>query len=107
MLDVILDGISNKRIPHKATYEILKCFIENNTHNLEEAIKLCKLDIISNYELEEKIDEIINKNINLVKKHGLGSAETLMGIAIKELGSKSDGKIIFQMIKTKIKSKLN
>ena len=52
------------------------------------------MDDIKNYALNEKLDEIIQNNTELVKKLGENAVTTLMGIAMKaSSGDKVSGHI--------------
>ena len=57
---------------------------------------------ISEDELNGILDEIIQKNMELVKKLGDKAVTTLMGIAMKEVRGKASGKMVNDLLRKKI-----
>jgi len=55
-------------------------------------------------ELNEILDGIIQKNIELVRKLGENAVTTLMGIAMKEVRGKASGKIVNDLLQKKIQN---
>jgi len=55
-------------------------------------------------ELNEILDGIIQKNIELVRKLGDNAVTTLMGIAMKEVRGKASGKIVNDLLRKKIQN---
>ena len=53
-------------------------------------------------ELNGILDEIIQKNMELVKKLGDKAVTTLMGIAMKEVRGKASGKMVNDLLRKKI-----
>ena len=57
--------------------------------------------------LEENIEKIINDNIDIVKKDGMRSLSSLMGIVMKEVRGKASGKTVNELLTKKIKEYSN
>ena len=55
-------------------------------------------------ELNEILDGIIQKNIELVRKLGENAVTTLMGIAMKEVRGKVSGKVVNDLLQKKIQN---
>jgi glutamyl-tRNA(Gln) amidotransferase subunit E len=53
-------------------------------------------------ELEQLLDEIIEKNVEMIKKQGLHSAGLLMGLAMKTLRGKVSGERVSRLLESKI-----
>ena len=54
--------------------------------------------------LNEILDGIIQKNMELVRKLGENAVTTLMGIAMKEVRGKASGKIVNDLLRKKIQN---
>ena len=55
-------------------------------------------------ELNEILDGIIQKNMELVRNLGKNAVTTLMGIAMKEVRGKVSGKIVNDLLQKKIQN---
>ncbi len=75
--------------------------------SVEYVIQKLSIGNIDETELNEKLNEIIQQNSELIIKHGKRSIGPLMGIAMKTLRGKADGEVINKLLEEKIKSTLN
>ena len=107
MLDAVFSALSKEKYFKEAVPMVLKYLVQHNTHSIEEAIKACDLNKISQEELEKIIEKIVNDRKEFIQQHGLASLNPLMGVVIKELHGKADGKIISKILKEKIEGILN
>ncbi|MDI6645085.1 MAG: Glu-tRNA(Gln) amidotransferase subunit GatE [Methanobacteriaceae archaeon] len=62
------------------------------------------LIMLSESDLELIIDDIIKGNSSIIEERGMGAMGPLMGIAMKKLKGKADGKIINRMLREKIEN---
>ena len=81
--------------------------MSGKTRSLEEAIQKSSIGALDEEELVKLVDEIIQKNIELIKNQGSHSIGSLMGIAMKSLRGKASGEKINQILQKKIKDILN
>lgn len=88
--DFILENIQNNKIPKSSAIDILSDTIKGNK------IDLSEYKTISDKDLKEKIEKIINKN----KGAPFGA---LMGLVMKEFHGKIDGKKAAELIKSLLK----
>ena len=72
-----------------------------------EAIKNMSIEVMDDKQLEEIIEKIINKNIDAVKKDGMRSLRSLMGLTMKEVRGKASGKTVNELLTRKIKERYN
>jgi glutamyl-tRNA(Gln) amidotransferase subunit E len=77
------------------------------TKSVEEVIQKASLGNIDENKLNKILDEIIQKNSELIKKQGQRSIGPIMGIAMKELRGKADGETINKLLNKKINLELN
>jgi glutamyl-tRNA(Gln) amidotransferase subunit E len=81
---------------------IFEQIMSGKSKSVEEAIQKLSIGTLSKEELAEIVDDIIQKNIELIKKQGSHSIGSLMGIAMKSLRGKGSGEEINQLLQKKI-----
>jgi len=81
---------------------IFEQIMSRKSKSVEEAIQKLSIGTLSQEELAEIIDDIIQKNMGLIKKQGSHSIGSLMGIAMKSLRGKASGEEINQLLQKKI-----
>lgn len=75
---------------------------EHGVHG-RDAIEAAGVSSVSDAELEGIIERIVQERVELVNEKGLASAGQLMGIAMRELRGKADGKRINEVLTREIK----
>jgi len=70
--------------------------------NVSTAMQSTDVSSMDEAELSGILDEIIQKNIDLVKKLGDQAITTLMGLAMKEVRGKASGKMVNDLLRKKI-----
>ena len=80
--------------------------MSGKTKSVQDAIEKSSIGTLDDKELEKIIDEIIQKNSELIKKQGSHSIGSLMGIAMKSLRGKASGEKINQLLQNGIKNVL-
>jgi len=103
--DVLIDvfsAFSKDRYSKEAIPKILKCLAQNSKTTLENAIKSCGLGTTDATDIEEIIRKIVSERIEFVKQRGMDALGPLMGIVMKELRGKADGKLINKILKQEI-----
>jgi glutamyl-tRNA(Gln) amidotransferase subunit E len=81
---------------------IFEQIMSGKTESVEESIQKLSIGTVNEEELTKIVDEIIQKNIELIKNQGPHSIGSLMGIAMKSLRGKSSGEKINQLLQKKI-----
>lgn len=102
-LKTIFKYIEKKRMAKEAIPEILRWLAENPDKEIEDALKELKVELMSIEELEEIINEIVSKNIQLVKSKGMKAIGPIMGEIMRRVRGRADGKTISEMVRNKIK----
>jgi len=91
---------------NKITKESIEMIFENimskNAKSVDDAIKMASLTSVDEIELNKIIDNIIQKNTNLIKNQGSRSIGTLMGIVMKDVRGKVSGEQVNKLLKNKI-----
>lgn len=103
--DILIDvfsALSKDKYSKEAVPKILKCLAQNSNETLENAIKSCGLSTKDTTDIEEIIRKIVSERNDFVKKRGMDSLGPLMGIVMKELRGKADGKLINKILKQEI-----
>jgi len=95
----------------KITKESIEMIFENimskNAKSVDDAIKMASLTSVDENELNKIIDNIIQKNTNLIKNQGSRSIGTLMGIVMKDVRGKVSGEQVNKLLKNKIQKYLD
>lgn len=95
------------RISKEAFPDIIMYLSKNPDKSVESALRSLKVESISLRELEKIIDDIIDKNINLIKERGEKAFKPLMGDVMKIVRGKIDGKIVSQTLLRRIRDKIS
>lgn len=100
----LLDGgdIAKESIP-----VILETMLTKDLDDVKEAIQILGLKQVSESELNEIIDNIINDNMVLIKQKGRDSLRTLMGRSMLLLRGRVDGKMVSSILKSKLEQILS
>ncbi|MGC9517757.1 MAG: Glu-tRNA(Gln) amidotransferase subunit GatE [Methanomicrobiales archaeon] len=89
------------KISKEAISEILKYVCIDNCSPLT-AAQNKGLIMLSEEEVAEIIEEILEDNDSIIKERGMGAMGPLMGIAMKKLKGKADGKLINRLLRESI-----
>ena len=102
MLSNVFSGLMKEKYAKEAIYMILKYLVTNPKTTIDIAIKNCGLSITDTKEIEKIAQKIIQEKIDFVKQKGISAVGPLMGIIMKELRGKADGKIISEILQKEI-----
>lgn len=98
--------LKNKKIAKEAIEPLLKHFAENPRDKMDSVLELLGLELISEEQLNQIIDEIIRENIDFIKENGQRALGKLMGQVMEQVRGKIDGKIVNDTLNKKFKVKL-
>jgi glutamyl-tRNA(Gln) amidotransferase subunit E len=94
----------------KIAKESIEIIFENimsgKSSTIEEALKNASIEAVDEKELEKIIENIIEKNQEIIKNQKERSMGPLMGIVMKELRGKASGEMINNLLLKNIKKKL-
>ena len=102
MLVEVFSALSKGKYSKEAIPDILKYLAENPEYSVEKAVESCGLGITDLKKIEEIASRVVSEKIDFVKQRGLGALGPLMGVIMKELRGKADGKTINEILKKEI-----
>lgn len=103
MLIKVFSGLSEGKYSKEAVPEITGFLIQNPKSSIIEAITSCGLSTKTEEEIEQIAKRVIQERIDFVKQKGKAAVGPLMGIIMKELRGKADGKTISEILHKEIK----
>ncbi len=100
-LRICLEKLAREEIVKEALDEILP--------NLAEGRKMSELvtERMSRSEVEEVIRKVVEENKGMIKEKGSRAVDPLMGLCMKELRGKADGKLVNDLLKERVEEVLN
>jgi glutamyl-tRNA(Gln) amidotransferase subunit E len=93
------------KISKEAVSNVLAGVLKDNSHPEEVANNL-DLMMLSEEDVANIIKRIVSSNEGLVRERNMGSMGPLMGMAMKELKGKTDGKLVNKLVKEEIEKYL-
>jgi len=99
----IFEALSRGMFAKEAIPAILTLWAKNPNQDLNHVVKEAGVLAISEDELKEIIQKIIQENSDLIKKRGMGAFGPLMGIIMKKVRGKIDGATVSKMLQQKLK----
>ena len=96
--------LASGKIPKESLEIIFERIMSGKSENVSMAMQSTDISSMDEDELNEILDEIIQKNMELVRKLGENSVTTLMGIAMKGVRGKASGKIVNDLLRKKIQN---
>ena len=98
--------LESKKIAKESFEIIYESIMAGKSTTIEEAMKASSIETVDESELETIIQEIVDKNEQLVKNQKERSIGPLMGIVMKELRGKASGETVNKILLKSIQKKL-
>jgi len=102
-LKEMFEALSRGMFAKEAIPTILTLWAKNPNHDLDYIVKEAGVLAISEDELKEIIQKIIQENLDLVKKRGMGAFGPLMGMIMNKVRGKIDGATVSRILQQKLK----
>ncbi|HXG06523.1 MAG TPA: Glu-tRNA(Gln) amidotransferase subunit GatE [Nitrososphaera sp.] len=102
MIKDVFFRVDTGKIAKESVIVIFEKLMKKEATTVDEAIKAAGVSSISDDELLEGLDKIINANIAVVNEKGMGALNTLMGRAMAEYRGRADGAKINSILKDKL-----
>jgi glutamyl-tRNA(Gln) amidotransferase subunit E len=99
-------SIAKKEITTEAIPTILTFFAENPKSDIEKAVESSGLELVSSGEVENIIKKIVSEREDFIREQGERSVGGLMGVAMKELRGKADGKTVKELLEKEVQALL-
>jgi len=98
--------VRNKTISKEGVPEILRLLADSKTKAADEAALELGFIMLSERELEAIVEEVVQSRLDFIKERGTGAITPLMGVVMKQVRGKADGRLINDMLQAKILSVL-
>jgi len=98
--------VSSKTISKEGVPEILRCLAECPTKAANDAAAELGFVMLSERELQTIVDAVVQSRLEFVKAKGVGAVGPLMGVVMKQVRGKADGKLVNEVLRAKIGSVL-
>jgi glutamyl-tRNA(Gln) amidotransferase subunit E len=105
MLDVFM-LVSSKAISKEGVPEILRCLAECPTKAAKDIAAELGFVMLSERELQNIVNDVVQSRLEFVKAKGEGAVGPLMGVIMKHVRGKADGKLVNEVLRAKILSVL-
>jgi len=103
----LFEAISKNAVAPEAIPTILTHLSKDPTSNVKEAIEQAGLGKIETTQVEEVIKRIVSERADFVRDKGEAAIGGLMGVAMKELRGKVDGKTVRNLLAVEVKHVLS
>jgi glutamyl-tRNA(Gln) amidotransferase subunit E len=94
----LFKSIEHNKVASEAIPVVLTYLANNPKHSLEEALLVTDLTVASKTEIGEVISKIVRTREEYIRTQGERSIGGLMGLVMKELGGKADGKLVKELL---------
>jgi len=94
--------LASGKIPKESLEIIFENIMSGKSENIATAMQSTDISSMDEDELNEILDGIIQKNMELVRNLGKNAVTTLMGIAMKEVRGKASGKMVNDLLRKKV-----
>jgi glutamyl-tRNA(Gln) amidotransferase subunit E len=98
--------LEKEKIAKESIEIIFENIMAGKSNTVEEAMKVVSMETVNEKDLEKIIQDIVDKNEQLVKNQQERAIGPLMGIAMKELRGKASGEIVNKLLLKNIQKKL-
>ncbi len=102
----IFEALNEEQFSKEALPEVMTAVANKPTQVLSKTIARLGLSALSREELEQIIEKVLDERIEFLKERGVAAHGPLMGIIMKEVRGKVDGKLVAQMLKKGISKRL-
>ncbi|MFX0044724.1 MAG: Glu-tRNA(Gln) amidotransferase subunit GatE [Candidatus Hermodarchaeota archaeon] len=103
----LFEAITRNEVSSEAIATILTHLSKNPSSNVKEAIEEAELGRIETAEVEEVIKKIVSERTDFVRERGEAAIDGLMGVAMKELRGKVDGRTVKNLLAVEVKRVLS
>jgi glutamyl-tRNA(Gln) amidotransferase subunit E len=98
----VFSALSDGKYAKEAVPEILKYLAQNSGASIDKAIEACGLSLTDREDIVKIVKRIVSERKKFVKERGTGALGPLMGLVMKELRGKADGKVISKILSNEI-----
>ncbi|MEX0910876.1 MAG: Glu-tRNA(Gln) amidotransferase subunit GatE [Nitrosopumilaceae archaeon] len=103
---IVFQFLADNKIAKESLEMIFERIMSGKAHSVVDAIEKAAISNMDANELDRLLTDIVEANLKIIQEQGLRSIGPLMGIAMKTMRGKVDGKMINQILENKIKEQL-
>jgi glutamyl-tRNA(Gln) amidotransferase subunit E len=103
----VFEAVTRNEISSEALPEILTYLANNPSTSIQEALSKTGLGKIETEDIEKIIRSIVEDRLDFVRERGQAAVGGLMGVAMKELRGKADGKLVKELLTSEVKRVLD
>ncbi|MEI7826585.1 MAG: Glu-tRNA(Gln) amidotransferase subunit GatE [Euryarchaeota archaeon] len=98
--------VRSKTISKEGVPEVLRSLAECDTKTAGDAAEELGLTMLSERELQAIVNEVVYSHLDFIKAKGAGAVGPLMGVVMKQVRGKADGRIVSEVLQSKVLSVL-
>ncbi|MFX1367434.1 MAG: Glu-tRNA(Gln) amidotransferase subunit GatE [Promethearchaeota archaeon] len=102
----VFEAISKRKFSADALPEILTYLANNPSTEMNQVLKATDLGKVDKKEIQDIIRRIVEDRIDFVREKGEAAVGGLMGVAMKDLRGKADGKLVKELLTAEVKRAL-
>jgi glutamyl-tRNA(Gln) amidotransferase subunit E len=106
LLADVFSALSKGKYAKEAIPAVLTYLAEHPNDTVKQAIEVCGLGVTDTTEIETIVRKIISERKTFVQQRGMDAVGPLMGVVMKELRGKADGKTISEVLKKEIEKSI-
>ncbi len=99
----VLETVTKGEMASEAIPEVLSYLASNPSTSIQEALSKTGLAKIESEDIEKIIRRIVEDRLDFVRERGEAAVGGLMGVAMKELRGKADGKLVKDLLTSEVK----
>lgn len=102
----LLEAISDGKVAKEASIDVLRIVGKGEAPHVDAAVRRLGLKVLSESELRELIDEVVEEYTGLIMEKGNSAFSALMGEVMKQVRGKIDGELVSRILREKVEAKL-
>jgi len=96
--------LKNEQITKESVEMIFEQIMSGNASTALDAVEKASITQLSEYDVEKLVDDIIEQNSDKIKREGIRSISSIMGLVMKQVRGKTSGSLVNELVKTKIQA---
>lgn len=95
--------VAENKMAKEAIPKVLAVVAKNPVQKVENVVRQVGIGFIGEDEIEEAVRNVLKVREEFVREKGLDAAKPLMGVVMKELRGRADGKLVSEMLRRELK----
>jgi glutamyl-tRNA(Gln) amidotransferase subunit E len=103
---LLFDRLATEQFAKEAIEELLTYLAQHPEKTVDNAVEDLGLGVISRAEIKGIIDQIVKANATMVAERGERALGPLMGLVMKEVRGRVDGKLVSELLQKAVKAQM-